>query len=119
MKVLVTGSRYWESGDIIREDLRLLDPVYVIQGGASGADSFAHQWCKRNGRISVTYFADWEKHKKAAGPIRNKRMVEESKPDIVLAYGTGNGTMHTKSVAEKLGIEVRHIERDPKWADDK
>jgi hypothetical protein len=117
VKVLVTGSRYWLSGEIIREDLKLLDPTYVIQGGASGADTFAHQWAKRNGRISVTYFADWTMQGNAAGPIRNKRMVEESKPDIVLAYGTGRGTMHTVSVAKGLGIEVRHVERDPRWKD--
>lgn len=106
MKVLVTGSRHWTDWRVIYKHLDLIGPDEVVQGGAKGADAFAHQWAKKHGKISTTYFADWSigPH---AGPIRNATMVAHSKPDMVLAYGSGRGTMGTVKVAQEHGIAVQ------------
>lgn len=47
---------------------------------------------------------------------RNRRMVLSFLPDLVLAFradGKSNGTDHTISVAEELGIPVEIIEEEP------
>jgi hypothetical protein len=57
--------------------------------------------------------ADWETHAKAAGPIRNRRMLEEGKPELVLAFKNGidhtlsrGGTENTVKQAKALGVAV-------------
>src|SRR4051812_43301565 len=57
--------------DALRETMGL---SHVIQGGATGADLLAFAWTKnRKGVECETYEADWQKHGKAAGPMRNAR----------------------------------------------
>jgi predicted Rossmann-fold nucleotide-binding protein len=47
------------------------------------------------------YPADWTKHGKSAGFVRNKQMLEEGKPDVVIAFPGGTGTaMMIKLVEE-------------------
>jgi UDP-N-acetylmuramoylalanine-D-glutamate ligase len=61
-------------------------------------------------RIPVeTYEADWDTHGKAAGPIRNKRMLDEGKPDLVVAFPGGRGTANMISQARKAGVEVIEV----------
>jgi hypothetical protein len=36
--------------------------------------------------------AEWERLGRKAGPIRNQRMLEEGKPDLVVAFPGGTGT---------------------------
>jgi YspA, cpYpsA-related SLOG family len=60
--------------------------VVVIEGGALGADRFARSWAKLNGQPLETFPADWTHDGKAAGPLRNGRMLQEGKPDVVWAF---------------------------------
>jgi hypothetical protein len=46
---------------------------------------------------------------KAAGPIRNQRMIDEGKPDLVIAFPGGRGTADMVSRAKKAGIPVQEI----------
>ncbi len=41
----------------------------------------------------MTFPADREKHGRAAGPIRNKQMLEEGKPDLVAAFPGGRESL--------------------------
>ena len=91
MKVLVAGSR------TVREDQApqihyYLDEMRpkitkVVHGGASGADSIGGHWAEINLLPVSRIDADWEQYGKAAGPIRNQRMLDDH-PDIemVLAF---------------------------------
>jgi hypothetical protein len=56
-----------------------------------------------------TYEADWESHGRAAGPIRNAKMLIEGKPDYVIAFPGGYGTLDMKKKAIKAGLEVRDV----------
>jgi hypothetical protein len=58
------------------------------------------------------FYADWDKHGRAAGPIRNQQMLDEGKPDLVVAFllPQGSGTLDMIRRTEKAGIEVRVIE---------
>lgn len=61
-------------------------PTVVMSGGASGADLFVQTWAGSLGIPHLSFPADWERHGRAAGPIRNKQMLDEGRPDLVLAF---------------------------------
>ena len=64
----------------------------IIEGYAKGADTLAGEWALARNIHLLTYPANWRKDGKAAGPIRNVRMLEEGHPDLVLAFPGGRGT---------------------------
>ena len=87
MRVLVTGSRYWTNKDRIRRVLSAFKDVEcIIEGEARGADTLAREVAEELGIPVDPYPADWDRFHKAAGPIRNRQMVNEGKPDIVVAF---------------------------------
>lgn len=111
MKVLVCGSRNWPNIGTIHDRLRDLlaerGPFEVIHGGARGADAMAAltaQWCRLPARA---FPADWDKHGKRAGILRNLAMLDEG-PDLVLAFqrNGSRGTQHTIDEARRRGIPV-------------
>lgn len=85
----------------------------IIHGGAQGADRLALSWANRNLITEEPYNADWRKHGKAAGPIRNQRMLDEGKPDLVVAFPGGRGTADMVRRAKAAGIEVIEVPRPP------
>jgi hypothetical protein len=85
----------------------------IIHGGAPGADRLAGQWARRAGVPITSFPADWHAHGRAAGPIRNRRMIEEGRPDLVLAAPGGRGTADCVRQARAAGIPVREIGARP------
>lgn len=67
-------------------------PAKIVHGNASGADAMADKWGKRFAIKVVPCPADWTKHGKAAGPIRNEDMLMDHKPKLVVAFPGGRGT---------------------------
>lgn len=121
MRVLVCGGRDFDDLDMFNEvmdklyvELGYLDDLTIIHGAARGADTFAGNWAKSGGFYIEEYPADWEKHGKAAGYIRNAQMLEEGKPDLVIAFPGGKGTAMMIDLARKAGVEVREITYEPK-----
>ena len=60
--------------------------ITVVHGAARGADTLAGEAAKRCGFAVEEYPADWRQWGKRAGPIRNQRMLDEGKPQIVHAF---------------------------------
>lgn len=116
MRVLVCGGRNYENKDQVWKNLERLrlscphDSMIVIQGGAPGADAFARIWCSYNYVPYDNYPADWKKHGRAAGPIRNQRMIDEGHPDLVLAFPGGRGTADMLKRAVEAGITIEKID---------
>jgi len=121
MRILVTGSREWTDREALIDALsdlskECMGDCTLIHGGAYGADILAHKvvraWAARWGGWATEIFpAEWAKDGKAAGPIRNARMLEEGKPDICLAFPLpgSKGTWDMIRKANAAGIEVRII----------
>lgn len=94
MKLIIAGGRSFK-GDKIH--LQWLDSIHeqhrvteVVSGKAPGADHFGEQWAAMR-NIPVTPFpADWNKHGRAAGPIRNRQMAGYA--DGLAAFPGGKGT---------------------------
>ncbi len=87
-----------------------VEPIEVlIHGGAVGVDRCAGQWA-HNQRITVREFiAQWDKYDKSAGPIRNQQMLDEGKPDLVIAFPGGRGTADMVRRAKKAGVKVDEV----------
>jgi hypothetical protein len=59
----------------------------VVEGGAKGADALAAFWAQSHeGVCWIQVTANWSRDGKAAGPIRNQRMLDDGEPDLVLAF---------------------------------
>ena len=56
------------------------------------------------------YPADWERYGLSAGYRRNRQMLEEGKPDLVVAFPGGKGTNMMVDIARKAGVPVRIID---------
>lgn len=91
-KVIVTGGRDYEDFAMLCDILEFINPDVIIQGGARGADSMARDWAKFSQKEIVTFNADWDKHGKAAGPIRNAEMLDSHRDALVIAFPGGRGT---------------------------
>lgn len=86
-RVLVCGSRHWTDRETIREWLsKLPRGTTIAHGACRGADAIAGDVAKDLGFTVVEYHADWGRHGKAAGPIRNEEMVVEFMPQRALAF---------------------------------
>ena len=108
-KVLVCGGRDFDDYEAVRDTLNKLNPSSIVHGGARGADSLAERWCKETGCARQIFPAHWRKHGKVAGPLRNQQMIDEARPDLVVAFPGGPGTRHMMHVAKQAGVEVWQI----------
>lgn len=118
MKVLVCGGRdYADSArvfatlDFMADEARTVgDPIdAIIHGGASGADYLASAWAGLRGVETIPFPASWIKYGKAAGPIRNQQMIDEGKPDAVVAFPGGRGTADMVRRARAAGIPTKEM----------
>jgi len=110
-RILICGSRDWNDFNTIKKYLQTLPKdTVIIHGGCRGADSIAGYLAKQMGMEVVVFKADWNKCGKGAGPQRNQRMIDEGKPDLVVAFhddiDNSKGTLDMVSRAEKSGLEV-------------
>src|SRR6266576_4571499 len=80
--------------------------IVLIEGGATGVDSAAADFATINFCKLEVFPADWKKHGRSAGYIRNKQMLFEGKPDLVVAFPGGKGTAMMVDLANIAGIKV-------------
>lgn len=107
--VIVTGGRDYADHSMITDVLNFLSPHTVIQGGASGADKLADEWASEFAQ-SITFKADWNKHGKAAGPIRNAQMLDAYPHAVVVAFKGGDGTEGCIKLAKQRNMIVLRVE---------
>lgn len=88
-----------------------LSKLTIIAGEAKGADFLARVWAKWLQVDYIGFPAEWDTHGKRAGPIRNKQMLTEGKPDLVIAFPGRRGTADMVSQSKKAGVEVIEVDR--------
>lgn len=110
MRVLVCGGRDYGDAAVLG---RFLDALHherafstLIEGGARGADRLARRWAQSRGVQVVTYPAQWDAFGKRAGFLRNRQMLEEGRPDMVVAFPGGRGTLSMVMLAVEASVPV-------------
>lgn len=110
IRVLVCGGRDFDDRAALDAALDRLHAQHrftlLIAGGARGADTMAEQWARDRGIRTRIYMARWTIYGRAAGPIRNARMLRKGRPDLVVAFPGGKGTAGMVALARDAGVEV-------------
>jgi predicted Rossmann fold nucleotide-binding protein DprA/Smf involved in DNA uptake len=111
MVIAIIGSRNFDDYAFMKrkasEVIKGLDNVTgVVSGGAKGADSYSERLATDFGLTHKHFKADWAKYGRAAGPIRNKLIVDTA--DIIIAFpiGESKGTRNAIDQAVKAGKKV-------------
>ena len=112
MRVLICGDRHWCDNDTIKKYLESLPKdTVIIEGEAPGADIMAREEAQKLGLKVLWFPAEWAKYGRSAGPIRNKRMLDEDKPDLVVAFHNNieksKGTRNMLKQAEMAKIPIK------------
>ena len=113
-KFIIAGSRNFDDYKLLSNTLYemvMYDPdAEIVSGGSKGADKMGEKFAKSYGLMLKIFPADWSKHGKAAGPIRNKQMAEYA--DCLIAFwdGKSRGTKSMIDLAKKEGLKVYIIE---------
>lgn len=115
MRIIVCGGRTYDNRKHV---FKTLDAIHadcpitaVIHGNAKGADNLADDWAM--GKCETLTFPPlWEVHGKSAGPKRNQQMLDEGRPDMVVAFPGSRGTADMVRRAKAAGIIVRVIQSD-------
>jgi hypothetical protein len=110
--ILVTGSRNFDNYDLIEKALceHPVENIILVHGGSKGADLMADFIWKKRGGETIALPAEWSKHGRAAGLIRNEQMIRDYKISNALAFRKGDvskGTDHMISLLRKGNIPVK------------
>lgn len=122
MRVLVCGGRHMDSATVwnwlehyLRSEItcqfgsKAWPITALMHGGARGADEGAGRWAESENLKPLVFKADWKQHGRAAGPIRNKKMLDQGKPDVVIAFPGGAGTKNMVGMAMASGVPVIEV----------
>lgn len=110
MKLAIVGSRdfndYQLMSEFILSKFDLPDIDTIVSGGAKGADALAERFAQEYKLALIVKDAEWEKYGRAAGPIRNKLIIEEV--DAVVAFPSiqSKGTLNSIKFARKMCRKV-------------
>jgi hypothetical protein len=113
MRLLISGYRYFSDYNITEREMKRIlhsrtgETHIVIHGNCQGADLTADKVAENNGWERLAFPADWNKHGKASGPIRNEHMIVEGIPDyaIIFLSPQSRGTLDMKNRLDKHKIK--------------
>lgn len=115
MRVIVCGGRDQVDYEFVRNVLDHLHKefnfTHIIEGEARGTDKMPRRWAEERGIPFTPVQAEWNKYGYGAGPIRNRLMVEQGKPDMVIAFPGGKGTANMIKTAGRFNIKVLEVEK--------
>ncbi len=121
MRIVIAGSREFDDYELLKGTLNhILDEqtasVELVAGHAKGADLLAEKYARENGLPIHIIKPDWKAYGRAAGPIRNRQMLDYAKEEspLVVAFwdGKSKGTRNTIETARSLGIAVEIVRFD-------
>ena len=95
MKVVITGSRTITDRVAVAKAIKMsgFDITEVVCGKATGVDRLGETWAIANEIPVKEMPANWQKHDRAAGPIRNGEMAAYCDAAIILWDGKSRGAL--------------------------
>ena len=118
LKVLVCGGRNFAGWRALERALDLMGPDVIIHGAARGADSLAGRYARENETECRSFPAHWKVQDengrwvtdRGAGHRRNQQMLDEGRPDLVVAFPGGSGTRNMVKISREQGFPVHIID---------
>lgn len=95
--ILVYGDKDWFQPTPISTYLEQYDPdtTKVIHDNCKGVNELAGEIARNLGMNVQTFIAEWDIERKA-GPLRNRELIVEGKPDIVSVFYQDRCKMDTQ-----------------------
>lgn len=120
LKVIVAGSRSFNSYALLKDSLLYLlseddeqdkpsADIEIVSGGAKGADTLGRMFANEFGLKIKFFYPDWDKHGRAAGPLRNKEMSEYADALVAFWDGESRGTKNMIELMKKAGKPCRVV----------
>lgn len=114
IKLIVCGSRNFYNKELafFTLDSILLSinrQIIITSGGAEGADHLGELYAKKLSIPLEIYKADWNKHGKAAGPIRNEEMAKVATHCLAFHMNNSRGTKNMIDLALQYGLWTKVI----------
>ena len=105
--VAVVGTRTFANYALLAETLGgLAGPLAIVSGGAAGADALAERFARERGLPLAVFRADWRRHGRAAGPLRNAQIVAACDRLVAFWDGESPGTRDSIAKARAAGRPV-------------
>lgn len=104
MIIAIIGSR-----DLWIENLSEYIPnniTEIVTGGARGIDRCAEEYAKKNGIKLTVFLPDYEKYKRGAPLIRNRKIIEAADEVIAFWDMKSHGTRHSIDLCKKLNKKL-------------
>jgi len=110
MIIAAIGGRTVDDYELLSNTLNKYTISELVSGGCSGGDKMVERYAKEN-NIHITIFkANWKKYGRAAGPIRNTKIIESCDCVVALWDGKSKGTGDSINKAKKLNLEINIVE---------
>jgi hypothetical protein len=108
MRVAIVGSRDYPDLDQVVQFVRgLPSDTVVVSGGARGVDRTAEQTARACGLRTLIFPADWTRHGKRAGFLRNDQILAAAEEVVAFWDGRSPGTADTIRKARRAGKRVK------------
>lgn len=112
MRLIIAGSRDLRpSFGFIKSCIEMFSPgmiTEIVSGGADGVDAEGEHFASHMDLTVKRFPADWKKHGKAAGPIRNREMAKYADALLVIHNGS-NGSVNMKLEMMKQDKKVFEV----------
>lgn len=118
-RVAVCGGRTFTGRELVYEVLAAVAPKRIIHGGAKGADAIADTFARDHGIPVAVWRANWyehgkdcpawclmQAHCKLAGIRRNRLIIAEGQPTMLVAFPGNKGTANMIKQCQMAGIHI-------------
>lgn len=126
VRVIVAGSRTFDNFSLMEKELMRYfkknglhrADVEIISGTANGADKLGEHFAEKYGLKLSKFPADWDKHGKSAGYIRNDEMakyaIEDDNKGVLFAFwnNVSKGTKNMIDLAKKYKLDITIVSFD-------
>ena len=108
LKVIIAGGRDIDKLSYVKDAIEKsgFRVGEVVSGAAQGVDTMGEYWAEKNGIPVKQFPADWAKHGKRAGILRNIEMSEYADALILVWNGQSPGSASMLSFAQKKNMPI-------------
>lgn len=111
MRTIIAGTRIIDDYEFlcsVMDDLSWA-PTAVLCGCANGVNANGKRWAIDNDVKVEFYLANWQRFEKAAGPMRNSKMVANAEALVLIWDGKSKGSADVLAKAKAKGLLIKEV----------